>query len=238
MTGRAIISVSRLCSRLQRLATTTIIKHGQSVSMSTHVTGSQPPSGSGFLPGMFPDTNHMTASDFGTGKDIGLKDLRTRIALDSASLGLDLEYKCPSLHKQKVAILDIAEKTTTSYDCPNLISIIDKEIILPNSSLLNQVEMPTAKKNDTEKHAKNILKIRKRMRKKHQLRKWRKKRESEIRKEKAYKMKKREAKRDKVIEGLVNKGTVFNADTFMEEIMRKAQRGGYRTSLFGENRDV
>ncbi|XP_033764031.1 uncharacterized protein LOC117345146 isoform X2 [Pecten maximus] len=237
MAARAIISVGRLCSRLQRVSIATTCKHGQAASISTHIAG--PQAGPGVLPGIFYDVKDTLVSDSETRKDIPWSDSRTRIALDSVSQGLDLEYKCPSLRLvADVAILDIAEKTTTSYDCPNIISIVGQEIVLPNSSSPDQIEMPTTNSNDIGKHAKNILKIRKKMRKKHKLKKWRRKRASEIRKELFEKIKKREAKRDEYLTGIISKGEAFDADTFMEDIMRKAQRGGYRTSLFGEKRDV
>ncbi|XP_069117489.1 uncharacterized protein [Argopecten irradians] len=239
MATRAIISVGRLCSRLQRVSIATTCKHGQAASMSTHIAGSHSPDGPGVLPGRFYPIKMTTVSDLKTKKDVPLSDSTSRIALDSISQGLDVEYKCPSLRlANEVAILDIADKTTTSYDCPNILSIMGQEIILPNSSSPDAIEMPTTSSNNIGKHAKNILKIRKKMRKKHKLRKWRRKRASEIKKELFAKVKKRDARRDAHIDGILSKGTSFDAESFMEEIMTKAQRGGYRVSLFGEKRDV
>ncbi|OWF41220.1 uncharacterized protein LOC110462744 [Mizuhopecten yessoensis] len=227
MAARAIISVGRLCSKLRRVSIATSCKHGHAASMSTHTAGFHPPTGPGLPPGVFLDVKEHAASDSGT-----------RSALNSVSQGLDIEYKCPSLRLVEVAILDITNTTTTSYDCPNLTSIIEKEIILPSSSSADQIEMPTSNTNDVAKQAKNILKIRKRMRKKHKLRKWRKLRESEIRKELLYKLKKREARREQHLESVRSKGEVFDANTFMENIIQQARRGGYRTNLFEEKKEL
>lgn len=146
-----------------------------------------------------------------------------------------LEYKCPSQRRIKAAILDIPDRRVVRYDCPYT-SVVDKEFVLPATHSPSHIEMPSTDTAEISKQAKNILKIRHRMRKKHALRKRKKLITSTMKKFYRQRLKTKQKECDDVVNVIRTKGVDFDADEFLNSILRQAQRGGYRLALFDKKK--
>ena len=164
------------------------------------------------------------------------KPTKQRMCQGPSSTGL--EYVCPSnTNTSSTIIVDQAVSQNVVVDCPTLPQTFH-DISLPELRITEITDpVPHSKDNVDKtppaKEARQIIKIRRRKMNRHLLKKFKKRMEFTLRKQKLLMKKKKEAVFQARLDTIKKSGVEFDALQFVQKELEKARKGGFQIDVFG-----
>jgi len=188
----------------------------------------------------------LTLLKCSTSNDKHLKESRPSISrhLCKSEDQRPTEYKLPTLHKQyKVTILDPLA-SQREYKLPTMFSVV-KEKFTPSHERIVPIEDPNPLQKiidqgapKLEKRAAWLMKVRHKMMKKHQLKKYRKRMLFTHRKMNAIKKKKKEKRLVAYERSQVREAQELDVEKFAEEQIKLAKEGGWKVDMFKQYKNT